>query len=79
MLTREEKIRICQEKDKSYEGQFFLAVKSTGIVCKPGCPSRVPLEKNMVFYDTYEEAIADGYRPCNLCMKEKWVDKKTWN
>lgn len=73
MVTREEKIKICQNRDKSYDGVFFLAVTSTKIVCKPGCSSRVPLEKNMVFYDTYEEAIKDGYRPCKVCMKEKWA------
>ena len=36
----------------------------------PGCSSKVPLEKNMVFYNTLEEALADGYRPCKVCMKE---------
>ncbi len=65
-------VRICQNRDKSYEGKFFLAVKSTKIVCKPGCPSRVPLEKNMVFFDTAEEAFGAGYRPCKRCMKEYW-------
>ena len=75
-MTREEKIDICRRRDKSYDGQFFLAVKSTKIVCKPGCPSRIPLEKNMVFYDSYEEALADRYRPCKICMKDKWMKPK---
>lgn len=71
-MTREEKVEICQRRDKSYTGKFYLAVKSTKIVCNPGCSSRVPLEKNMMFYDTLEEALEDGYRLCKICMKEMW-------
>lgn len=70
IVTGEEMVKICQNRDKSYTGKFFLAVKSTKIVCNPGCSSKVPLEKNMVFYNTLEEALADGYRPCKVCMKE---------
>ena len=71
-MTREEMVKICQARDKSYDGKFFMAVKSTKIVCKPGCPSRLPLEKNMVFFETAEEAFRTGYRPCKRCMKEYW-------
>lgn len=70
-MTREEKNQICKNRDSSYDGKFYLAVKSTGIVCKPSCPSKVPLEKNMEFFDTLEEAEAAGYRPCKVCMKAK--------
>ena len=44
-MTREEMVKICQNRDKSYTGKFFLAVKSTKIVCNPECSSKVPLEK----------------------------------
>lgn len=71
-LTRDEMVKICQRRDKSYDGKFFLAVKSTKIVCWPGCPSMVPLEKNMEFFATAEEAFRAGYRPCKRCMKEYW-------
>ena len=69
-MTREEMVQICQRRDKRYDGVFFLGVKSTKIVCKPSCSSRVPLEKNMVFFQTAEEAFKAGYRPCKRCMKE---------
>lgn len=75
-MTREKMVEICKTRDKSHTGKFFLAVKSTKIVCNPGCSSRVPLEKNMVFFDTLEEAIANGYRPCKVCMKELWRNGK---
>ena len=65
-MTREEMVAICQKRDKSDAGKFFLAVKSTKIVCK------IPLEKNMVFFNTLDEALEAGYRPCKICMKELW-------
>ncbi|HIU10913.1 MAG TPA: hypothetical protein IAB00_06725 [Candidatus Avidehalobacter gallistercoris] len=71
-MTREEMVAACQRRAKSCVGRFYLAVKSTKIVCHPDCSSKVPLEKNMVFYDTLEAALADGYRPCKRCMKEMW-------
>lgn len=71
-MTREEMVAICQKRDKSYTGKFFLAVKSTKIVCNPGCSSRMPLEKNMVFFNKLDEALEAGYRPCKICMKELW-------
>ena len=71
-MTRAEMVVACQRRDKSCVGKFYLAVKSTKIVCHPGCSSKAPLEKNMVFYETLETALADGYRPCKRCMKEMW-------
>lgn len=65
-------IKICQNREKGYTGKFFLAVKTTKIVCNPDCSSKIPLEKNMVFYNSLNEAIADGYRLCKICMKEMW-------
>ena len=73
-MTHKEMVRICQDRDKSCTGKFVLAVKSTKVVCNPGCSSRVPLEKNMAFYDTLEEAVVAGYRPCKICMKALWRD-----
>lgn len=71
-MTRAEMINICVRRDKNYTDKFYLAVKSTKIVCQPGCSSKVPLEKNMEFYDALDEALAAGYRPCKICMKEYW-------
>ena len=69
-MERAEKITAVKNRDKSYDGKFYCAVKSTKIVCRPGCPSRVPLEKNMDFFDTLEDAIQNGYRTCKICMKD---------
>lgn len=45
----------------------MLAVRSTHIYCRPSCPARRPLRRNVVFYHTREEAEKHGYRPCLRC------------
>jgi len=56
-----------RSNDPSYDGIFFLAVRTTGIFCKPSCPTRKALRKNIEFYHTAREAIFAGYRPCKRC------------
>ncbi len=55
------------ERDTAADGQFFYAVKSTKIYCKPSCPSRRPTRKNVTFFPTTEAAQAAGYRACLRC------------
>jgi AraC family transcriptional regulator of adaptative response/methylated-DNA-[protein]-cysteine methyltransferase len=61
--------RACQTRDASYDGIFFVAIRTTGIVCKPSCPAR-PLPGNREFFATLREAITAGYRPCKRCKPE---------
>lgn len=75
MMETEEKIKAVRNRDTNYRGKFFVAVRTTKIVCTPGCPAK-PQEKNIVFYDTLEEALQAGYRPCKLCMKEFYDHQK---
>jgi len=58
--------RALDAKDHSYDGVFFVAVRTTGIFCKPSCPAR-PLAKNVEFYATAGDALFAGYRPCKRC------------
>lgn len=69
-MNEQEKLQAIQKQDKSYDGKFIFGVKTTKIICRPGCPARLPLEKNIVFFDTMEEAIEKGYRPCKRCKPE---------
>ncbi len=66
-----EKMRAIQNRDKAYDGKFIYGVKTTRIICKPGCPAKIPLEKNIVFFDTLEEAVQNGYRFCKRCRPEE--------
>jgi AraC family transcriptional regulator of adaptative response/methylated-DNA-[protein]-cysteine methyltransferase len=54
-------------RDSRADGKFVLAVRSTHIYCRPSCPARRPLRRNVVFYHTREEAEKQGYRACLRC------------
>ncbi|MEQ1540572.1 MAG: Ada metal-binding domain-containing protein, partial [Sphingorhabdus sp.] len=57
-------------RDRAFDGQFVGAVKTTRIYCKPSCPVRHPLQKNVVFYRHASEAKAAGYRACLRCRPD---------
>jgi AraC family transcriptional regulator of adaptative response/methylated-DNA-[protein]-cysteine methyltransferase len=59
--------RAYKSSDKSYDGIFFLAVRTTGIFCRPSCPARKPYPRNVQYYGTAKEAIFAGFRPCKRC------------
>ncbi len=59
--------RATQRRDRSYDGVFYLAVRTTGIFCRPSCPARKPLPQNIEFFPTPREAVFAGYRPCKRC------------
>lgn len=54
-------------RDTGYDGLFLVAVKTTGIFCRPSCPARRPKRENMAFYGTPREALLAGFRPCRRC------------
>ncbi len=62
-----EMIQAFMNRDLSYDGTFFTAVKTTGIFCRPSCAARKPLLKNIEFFQTQKEALFSGYRPCLRC------------
>lgn len=59
--------RAYQKSDRSYDGIFFLGVRTTGIFCKPSCPARKPDPKNVDYYASAKEALFAGFRPCKRC------------
>ena len=54
-------------RDSSFDGDFVYSVATTGIYCRPSCPSRHARRENMAFHDSREEAEAAGFRPCKRC------------
>ncbi len=54
-------------RTETSEDRFFYAVKTTNIYCRPGCPSRRPDLKNVVFFDASSDAERAGFRPCLRC------------
>jgi AraC family transcriptional regulator of adaptative response/methylated-DNA-[protein]-cysteine methyltransferase len=72
----------CMRKDRSYDGIFFLAVRTTGIFCRPSCPARRPLPENVSYYASLREALFAGYRACKRCRPldtdgrpPEWVER----
>ncbi|HYL83605.1 MAG TPA: bifunctional DNA-binding transcriptional regulator/O6-methylguanine-DNA methyltransferase Ada [Candidatus Angelobacter sp.] len=59
--------RATVARDSRADGTFVLAVRSTHIYCRPSCPARRPLRRNVTFFRTRQEAERQGYRPCRRC------------
>jgi AraC family transcriptional regulator of adaptative response/methylated-DNA-[protein]-cysteine methyltransferase len=59
--------KAYRQSDQSYDGVFFLGVRTTGIFCRPSCGARKPLPKNVQYFATPREALFAGYRPCKRC------------
>ena len=55
-------------KDAGFDGAFVYAVRSTGIYCRPWCPSRRPRRGQVVFFPAPDDAEHAGYRPCRRCQ-----------
>lgn len=66
-LTQEIMYQATLNKDTSFEGVFFTAVKTTGIFCRPSCTARKPKIENVEFFKSSKECILKGYRPCRVC------------
>ena len=73
---------ICRQarlaRDPRFDGEFFLAVRTTGIYCRPICPARPPAEKNVSYYRSSAQAARDGYRPCLRCRPESAPSSPAW-
>jgi len=57
-------------RDPCHDGKFVVAVKTTGIYCKPSCPARRPRRENIEFFETSGAAQSAGYRPCMRCLPD---------
>lgn len=67
MLDLEKCWQAVVAKDKAHDGRFVFGVKTTGVYCRPSCPARTPLRKNVRFYETRAAAEIEGLRPCLRC------------
>jgi AraC family transcriptional regulator of adaptative response / DNA-3-methyladenine glycosylase II len=70
--------RAVKQRDARFDGRFFTAVKTTGIYCRPICPARTPLAKNVTFFPTAAAAQEAGFRPCLRCRPETAPDMGAW-
>lgn len=69
-MRKEEQWQAILLNDKSKDGLFFYGVRTTGVYCRPSCPSKPPRPENTLFFDTAREAEALGFRPCKRCRPD---------
>ena len=67
MPTRKAMYQALVARDSSYEGVFWVGVKTTGIFCRPSCPAKKPRQENVEFFSDARGALLSGYRPCLRC------------
>ena len=74
--------RVCDRarlaRDPRFDGHFFIAVLSTGIYCRPICPSPTAKRANVRFFRSAAEAVAAGFRPCLRCRPETAPGTPAW-
>src|SRR5215216_3542929 len=70
--------RAISARDARFDGRLFTGVKTTGIYCRPVCPARTPMSKNVTFYATAAAAQEAGFRPCLRCRPETAPDLAAW-
>ncbi len=64
---RDRRWQAVVQRDASADGRFVYAVLTTGVYCRPSCPSRRAKPENVSFHDSPQDAEAAGYRPCKRC------------
>jgi AraC family transcriptional regulator, regulatory protein of adaptative response / methylated-DNA-[protein]-cysteine methyltransferase len=67
MLSETQCWNAVMARDRNFDGRFFFGVVTTGVYCRPSCPSRHPLRSNVRFFQAPAEAEQAGLRPCKRC------------
>jgi len=76
-LSRINPYDAVTRNDLRFDGQFYSAVMTTGIFCRPGCPAK-PRAENVRFFATAAAAAESGFRPCLRCHPELAPDPPDW-
>jgi AraC family transcriptional regulator of adaptative response/methylated-DNA-[protein]-cysteine methyltransferase len=72
--TDDERWAAVQRRDRTADGQFFYGVRTTGVFCRPSCPSRPARRENVSFHASCDAARHAGFRACKRCKPEQWVE-----
>lgn len=71
--------RAVSAKDSRFDGRFFVGVQTTGVFCRPICPSRTPRLENCVFFGDASSAYGAGFRPCRRCRPDASPGTPAWS
>lgn len=78
MLEPDACYAALRTRDRRFDGRFFVAVHSTGVYCRPVCPSRTPRRDGVTFFRSAAEAHQAGYRACLRCRPESAPRSAAW-
>lgn len=73
MSQAEDRLKAIINRDLRYDGTFVYGVKTTGIYCRPSCPSRQPNKENIIIFDSPAMAEVAGYRACQRCNPSEYL------
>jgi AraC family transcriptional regulator of adaptative response / DNA-3-methyladenine glycosylase II len=71
--------RAVKSRDRRFDGVFYIAVRTTGIYCRPSCPAQTPQLRNVTFYRTAAAAQGSGYRACKRCLPDATPGSPEWD
>jgi AraC family transcriptional regulator of adaptative response / DNA-3-methyladenine glycosylase II len=78
-LDPEQSYRAVAARDNRFDGWFIVAVRTTGIYCRPSCPATTPKSSNVEFFPTAAAAQGAGYRACRRCLPDAVPGSPEWN
>ncbi len=76
LAQEESRWAAIDRRDRTADGTFVFAVRTTGIYCRPSCPARHALRRNVVFFSSCEAAERAGFRACLRCRPKEATDDK---
>src|SRR5450755_3940534 len=71
MTVKDPRWAAVVARDSQADGAFFYSVRTTGVYCRPSCPSRPAKPQNVAFHATRAEAEKAGFRPCRRCKPDQ--------
>ncbi|MEU8827927.1 AlkA N-terminal domain-containing protein [Streptomyces sp. NPDC048636] len=78
-MTEDGKYEAVRGRDARFDGEFFFAVATTGIYCRPSCPATTPRRRNVRFFPTAAAAQGEGFRACRRCRPDAVPGSAAWN
>ncbi|GAA3377155.1 AlkA N-terminal domain-containing protein [Streptomyces sannanensis] len=78
-MDEKTRYEAVSSRDARFDGEFFFAVRTTGIYCRPSCPAVTPKRQNVSFYPTAAAAQHYGFRACRRCRPDAVPGSAEWN
>nr|WP_037647266.1 DNA-3-methyladenine glycosylase 2 family protein [Streptomyces sp. SID5469] len=79
VIDEETRYEAVRSRDARFDGEFFFAVETTGIYCRPSCPAVTPKRQNVRYYATAAAAQSSGFRACRRCRPDAVPGSAAWN